>query len=241
MERSPEAPFGDEQLNSILDGVAPGDVVDQLARDPDAAARYQAWQHWNEHMQQQLLRWDCSSSQQLAEYHWGDVDRTTAHVIARHLETCVLCSSEIETLRVFLATDAPQSAPQRPPTAVRPAAPRLRELIATIVPRLPALAVRGAHSAPLVAEAGEVTLVLDMQPESDGNLAVLGQVAAPDPDRWTGALVEVRQNNVVRAVAEADDIGSFRCASVPPGLSKLRITARDGTSVVLSVDLGNKE
>jgi hypothetical protein len=192
-------------------------------------------------MQQQLGRWDCPSSQQLAHYHWGDVDHATARTIARHLESCVRCSEEIETLRVFLATDTASSVSHPSPAPSRLAPSRLRDLIGTVVPRMPALAVRGDHGAPIMAEAGDVTLVLDVQSTNNGNVAVLGQVAAPDPDRWTGALVEVRQNNVVRAVAEADDIGSFRCASVPPGPSELRVTAPDGTSVVLSVELGNKK
>jgi hypothetical protein len=241
MERSPPNPLSDEQVNAMLDGVAPREIVDQFALDPDAAARLETWQRWNERMQQQLGRWDCPSSQQIAAYHWGDVDRATARTIARHLESCVRCSEEIETLRVFLATDTTSSVPQRAPTHAHSPLPRLRELIGTVVPRVPALAVRGGHGAPIMAEAGDVTLVLDVQSTNDGNVAVLGQVAAPEPDRWTGALVEVRQNSVVRAVAEADDIGSFRCASVPPGPSELRVTAPDGTSVVLSVDLGNKE
>lgn len=237
MERTPHTP-NDEQLSQIVDGVAPGNVGD-VALDASAQARLQAWQQWNDQMQHQLLRWDCPPSQQLADYHWGDVNQATARTIARHLEVCALCSDEIETLRVFLATDAAQPAP---PTVSPPSPsfrPRLREFVAAIVPRVPALAVRGDQHGPLVAEAGEITLVLDVQNGNDGNVAVLGQVAAPDPDRWTGALVEIRQNNVVRAVAETDDIGSFRCASVPQGASELRITAPDGVSVVLSVELGN--
>jgi hypothetical protein len=118
---------------------------------------------------------------------------------------------------------------------------RLRERIATLLPRTPTLAVRGEQRAPLLAQAGDVLLVLDVESSGD-QLVVHGQVAADDPDRWTGALVEVRHQGVVRGVAEVDDVASFRCGPLPAGMSELRITALDGTSVVLpDVVLGNKE
>jgi hypothetical protein len=222
----------------MLDGVAPERVVGQVAHDPAAAARLHAWQRWNEQMQAQLQRWDCPPPQQLADYHWGITDRQTAQIIAQHLSSCVRCSSEIESLRMFL--DADESQPVAPTTMPRPALPRvrLRERLATLLPRTPALAVRGENRAPLLAQAGDVLLVLDVEPSGD-QCMVHGQVAADDLDRWIGALVEVRHDGVVRGVAEVDDVAGFRCGPLPAGISELRITAPDGTSVMLpDVDLG---
>jgi hypothetical protein len=239
MEQSPGPALGDEQLSEMLDGVAPERVVKQVAHDPAAAARLHAWQRWNEQMQAQLQRWDCPPPQHLADYHWGIADRHAAQIIAQHLPTCVRCSSEIESLRTFLDADEPQpSAPRTSPPSLSPGV-RLRERIASLLPRTPTLAVRGEHRAPLLAQAGDVLLVLDVEPTSD-QFVVHGQVAADDLDRWTGALVEVRQDGVVRGVAEVDDVASFRCGPLAAGVSELRITAPDGTSVVLQdVDLGN--
>lgn len=241
MEQPPGPALNDEQLSEMLDGVAPERVVGQVAHDPDAAARLHAWQRWNEQMQAQLQRWDCPPPQQLADYHWGIADRQTALVIAQHLPTCVRCSDEIESLRVFFNADEAQ--PVAPPTTPRSSSPRvrLRDRVATLLPRTPALAVRGEARAPLVAQAGDVLLVLDVEPSGD-QWVVHGQVAADDLDRWTSALVEVRHGGIVRGVAEVDDVAGFHCGPLPAGTSELRITAPDGTSVVLpDVDLGNRE
>ena len=239
MEQPPGPALGDEQLSEILDGVAPERVIGQVAHDPDAAARLHAWQRWNEQMQAQLQRWDCPPPQQLADYHWGIADRQTAQIIAQHLPTCVRCTDEIAALRTFLDADDPQPI-ARSTTPLSPAPRvRLRERFATLLPRTPTLAVRGEHRAPLLAQAGDVLLVLDVEP-SDDQFVMHGQVAADDLDRWTGALVEVRHHGVVRGVAEVDDVASFRCGPLPAGISELRITAPDSTSVVLQdVDLGN--
>lgn len=239
MEQSPGPALGDEQLSEMLDGVAPERIVGQVAHDPEAAARLRAWQRWNEQMQAQLQRWDCPPPQHLADYHWGIADRESAQIIAQHLPTCVRCSSEIESLRTFLNADEPQpSVPSISPASSAPRV-RLRERLATLLPHTPTLAVRGEHRAPLLAQAGDVLLVLDVEPIGD-RFVVHGQVAADDPDRWTGALVEIRQNGVVRGVAEVDDVASFRCGPLPAGISELRVTVPGGTSVVLQdVDLPN--
>lgn len=241
MEQPSGPALNDEQLSEMLDGVAPEHVVGQVAHDPDAAARLHAWQRWNEQMQAQLQRWDCPPPQQLADYHWGIAARQTSQSIAQHLPTCVRCTDEIESLRTFLDTGELQLV--TPSTTPASPAPRMRfrERIATLLPRTPGLAVRGENHAPLVAQAGDVLLVLDVEPSGD-QWMVQGQVAADDLDRWIGALVEVRHHGNVRGVADVDDVAGFRCGPLPAGMNELRITAPDGTSVVLpDVDVGNRE
>jgi anti-sigma factor RsiW len=233
-------PLSDEQISAIIDGVADPIVLDHLALCPACARRVQTWQRWEQQLQAHLHRWDCPPSQQLADYHWGITDRPTSQTITRHLESCIHCTAELETLREFLNADMPRAVSTPAPVATPPTRSRWRELVAVLLPQSPALAVRGNGTAraPLVAEADDVTIVLDVHMAEAGNVALLGQVAADDPDRWAGALVEVRQAGTLRATGEVDDLASFRCAPLPAGTSELRITAPDGTSIVLpEVDL----
>src|SRR3712207_1361752 len=92
----------DEQLSFILDDIADPDLLEEVHGSPEAAARLAAWQQWEAQIAAPLHRWDCPPAQQLADYHWGFVDRSAAQIIARHLETCVRCTEEIATLRMFL-------------------------------------------------------------------------------------------------------------------------------------------
>jgi hypothetical protein len=207
--------------------------MEHLAQCSACASRFHTLQRFEQQLEAQLARWDCPSPQAIADYHWGLADRSTSQIITDHLESCVRCTEELETLRVFLDADVVQTPPSTSPVIVRPAGSRLRELIAVLLPSSPMLAVRGDGRAPLVAEADDMTIVLDVQPTEVGKVALLGQVATADPDRWMGALVEIRQAGSVRAVAEVDDVASFQCEVASAGRSELRITAPDGASIVL--------
>lgn len=225
--------LNDEQLSAFIDGVADHDVAKHLATCPACATRLEDLQRFEQHLSAQLSRWDCPTSQQLANYHWGLTSRSASQAITRHLESCVRCSEEIETLRVFLNETVPQQASSPTPVSERPVRFRFREFIATLLPRPQALAVRGDGHAPMVAEVGDTTIVLDVQSIDAGKVSLLGQLATDDPDRWTGALVEVRQAGALRATAEVDDVASFQCTALPAAMSDLRITAPDGISIVL--------
>ena len=241
MECQSGTSLSDEQLSAVIDGVAAEGVVEHLAACPACAARLEALQRVEQQLTVQLARWDCPTPQQLADYHWGLTGRTESQIITRHLESCVRCPEEIETLRVFLNEEVPQQMPSTTSVATRPVRSRFRELVAVLLPRSPALAVRGEARAPMVAEVGDTTIVLDVQSADAGKVALIGQLATDDPDRWTGALVEVRQEGMVQATAEVDDVASFQCAALPAAMSDLRITAPDGISIVLLVvELSNE-
>jgi hypothetical protein len=100
-------------------------------------------------------------------------------------------------------------------------------------PAVPAL--RGESRRPLTFEANGVVILLDTQPASAGKVNVLGQVAADEQDRWTGALVELRSGDQPQFSTEIDDLGAFHFEGVTLGEKELRIISQDRTLVIVSI------
>jgi hypothetical protein len=233
-------PLTPDHLSAALDGRADAAVTKHLARCPHCSERLEAARALEQRLGGQLHRWDCPTPQRLADYQLGLHDETTAALRA-HVTGCARCQADLAELQAFLA-DEPQAAPAtatpRPAPARRPA---WQELIAQLLPRTPALALRGEREGPLVAQAGEITLVLDVQPAGDRGLALVGQLAAPDQDQWTGALAQVLTEGRVTQTAIVDDVGEFRFASLPSTTLELRLTPPVGPAIVLAaLDLGGK-
>jgi hypothetical protein len=80
-------------------------------------------------------------------------------------------------------------------------------------------------------EADGLVITLDIQPGPNEQVSILGQVAAEDQDRWTGAVVKVQQADTPPRTATLDDLGAFRFAKIDPGSVQLTITSSDGTVV----------
>jgi hypothetical protein len=60
-----------------------------------------------------------------------------------------------------------------------------------------------------------------------------GQGAADDQERWTGALITLRQANELKATAIVDDLGGFSVSSLPSAITDIRLTPQAGQPVVL--------
>jgi len=234
-------PITEEQISIALDGAADLTIQQHLSECPSCAGRVVEARGFEETLRTQLYRWDCPPPQQLGDYHLGSVARSAELRIRRHLEQCASCTAEVEQLRVFLGSDdlAAPTVPAVPAqTSSRAFRQRVRELVARVTPSTPAFALRGAATGPIVAEAGNTTIVIDVQAARPGNVTLMGQIVTEDQQQWTGALLELRQGGRLLATATIDDLGSFSSESLPTGQTELRFTAVNGQTVVLpAVDL----
>ena len=180
-------PLSPDQLSAALDGAAEPAVRDHLTQCAFCTGRLQGARLAEQKLRRQLFRWDCPTPQQLGDYQQELLAQADAADIAAHIEQCALCARELHDLEAFLAT------PPRLQPAPRPQQQRrsvgLGELVAQLLPRTLAPALRGESRAPITAQAGGLTVLLDVQPAAGGQLIVEGQVAAEDQDGWTGALV----------------------------------------------------
>ncbi|MDP9314357.1 MAG: hypothetical protein M3R24_26335 [Chloroflexota bacterium] len=182
----------------------------------------------------------CPPSQELGDYHLGLLRQSDERRIGRHIEGCPRCSAELAELRRFLDNESGRdevAAPVTPPPAPYdrdvPTGFRFRELILRLGAGRPTPAVRGAGPSLITAGGADVLLVLEAQTVGQGQVQVDGQLSAQDLDAWTEALVEVRQQGVVRGIGTVSDLGAFRVGPFPAGPTTVRITAASGYSVVL--------
>jgi hypothetical protein len=215
----------------FVEGEADAAVVAHIGECQYCREKARGWTRLQNRLRKQSYRVTCPTSMQLGEYHLGYLPAPDLLVVSQHLRECILCSREIATLEHFLTSLAP--APSLMGTA--------KVLIARLVgassengfgPLAPAL--RGKTKGPLTFEADGIVIVLDIQPADKGGSNILGQVATDDQERWTGALVEVRQGNELQSSAVVDDLGAFRCEGIQGGEQELRIVPTGGSPVVVT-------
>jgi anti-sigma factor RsiW len=232
MDCSDPPPLTDDQLSAALDAVEDDAVRRHLAGCKYCATRLAEARQIEARLAGTLRRWDCPPADALRDYHFGLLPAAQVSPIVAHLEHCPACTAELNELVAFLA---PETA--APPIAEPPLARawgRLRELVATLAPRYPTPALRGTSSQPLVATVEDVAILLDFTPETAGALTLIGQfIDSVEPERWAGALAEVRQGGALVATAALDEDGGFSCTGLAPGPAELRVTNAEGVSVVL--------
>lgn len=210
----------EDQLSAILDDAPAPELRRHLERCPACAARLMSARRIESALRSSLLHWDCPSAQQLTDYALG---RPAAAQVQQHLLACPVCAAEVADLRRSLP----------PALAPAPLRPALRPIVARFLAVGPAVAVRGRSAGPLLAEAGPVTVVLELRPAGQGEATLLGQVLADAQAAWAGAVVEVRQASAVRAVTVLDEQGGFRCALAAGEPAQIMITPEDEAPVLI--------
>ena len=97
-------------------------------------------------------------------------------------------------------------------------------------------ALRGERKGPIILEAEGVVITLDVEAGSDGQVSILGQVAADEQEQWTNASVELQQADIPLQTTSLDDLGAFRFEAVRPGATRIMITSTEGV-VIQSPDI----
>ena len=215
----------DAQIISYVEGEADHETVTHIKECPYCAERASQWARLQNRLRASLYRTECPSSMELGEYHLGYLPDSQELVVAQHVRQCPQCRREIAELGVFLAE--PDVQPDLLETA--------RVLFARLVGgsgSAPALgALRGASKGPLVFEADGVVITLDIQAGPNGQVSILGQVAADDQDQWTGAKVRLQQVEMPDLTADVDDLGAFNFHSLAPRSIQLELTSSGGVKV----------
>ncbi|NDJ77119.1 MAG: hypothetical protein GYB65_12765 [Chloroflexi bacterium] len=175
-------------------------------------------------------------------YHLNLGPAETVDAVEHHLEQCPHCRTELEVLSDYLDLEPTPSPPE--PQALKPRT-RLGDLLAVFVsqPLQPALRGGSQMARPVLAstsgdmlmfEATGITVFLELQAEDEGPQLKGQLVAEPEQQAgWSGALVDVWQDDQLQIVATVDDMGVFSCYPLQPGEIDLRIKAADGSVVVI--------
>jgi hypothetical protein len=225
-------PLTPEALSAALDGAADAGVYEHLARCPECAMRLEEARRFESRLAGALHRWDCPPPHTLSEYQLGRLAVESATAVARHAEVCPACSVELADLRAFMAADA-RPAPKETRAARPSLGERLGGLARQLLPQAPALALRGeAAGGPQTATSGDVVVVVEAQRATPDEVVLLGQLAAPEQDEWTGGLVQLWREGALEQTALLDDAGGFRLEALPPGKVDLQFTTESGNNLV---------
>ena len=216
------------EIAMYVDGEADEAVIAHIRQCPFCSERARQWTLLQNSLTNQSYRVDCPTPMELGNFHLGYLPDPQELVIARHLQDCLLCRREVAILEDFLTDLGPETSLLG---AVKVLIARLISGQGDFAPAAGAL--RGGGKEPLTFKANGILIVLDIQSTTEGKASIFGQVAADNQDQWTGALVELRQDDQLQASTEVDDLGTFQYASVIPGRHELRIWPQAGPVVIV--------
>ncbi len=224
------APLTDEQIEALLDGYTDPALTDHIANCASCAERFTQAETFETALKKRLYRWDCPSSDTLADYDMNLLTASEHHRVTKHLETCPYCQSEIQDLRTFLNDE-------RQPQAYATSAttnPKTRyESIAHINRQAPSTALRGKISGPIMAQTDSgITLFLEIQSEAT-QTALVGQIVAEYQQDWEGALVKVFQDGQMQGAGKVSDMGDFRCKLADTTPITLEISAENKQTIIV--------
>jgi hypothetical protein len=227
----------DRQLLAYLDDhEANQETALHLKDCPYCNKRTEALMRLQNRLATRLHRLTCPSPMELGEYYLRTMPDAQKLIIAQHLRECRHCEEEFAQLTIFLSDLSPDT-DKSFPGQVKVIIARLIGGQADTSPQgipssTPAFtALRGEGKGPLIFEADDIVISLDVQPSSKRQVSILGQVAADDQDQWTGALVELQQVDAPPLTASLDDLGAFRLEAVRPGFIQIKITSPAGIEV----------
>lgn len=183
--------------------------------------------HMDDSFKAALYRITCPDSATLGNFHLGLLSDEAAAPIVDHLAICPHCTQEIAQLEAFLA----ETAVSLQPTT----AERIKVWIAKQLPTggsargglgTPAFAMRGGDTGPLMYEAGDAQLTLEVQddPEHPGRKSILGLVLGIET-----ADVEVKllRGEMVETAVTLDPGGNFTFTNLAVGSYQLIVSGPD--------------
>jgi len=183
--------------------------------------------HIEQALTAQLYRITCPSSEELGEYHLHMLPAEQTTAVAQHLRTCPHCTRELAELETYLRDLAPELTYTLRERIQIWIAQRLPSGLSGEPGFVPALALRGEVEEPLMYEAGEYQLNLEIQddPAKPGHRAILGLVVGVEELAFQAQLW---QNGRRLQETTVDELGNFVFAGVQPGTYDLilsRLTA----------------
>jgi hypothetical protein len=183
--------------------------------------------HIDDSLKAALYRITCPDSARLGNFHLGLLPEDAAAQIADHVAICPHCVREIKQLEAFLAETAVSL---QPSTAERikvwiakrlPGGGQTRNMLGT-----PAFAMRGGDTGPLMYEAGDAQLSLEVQddPEHPGRKSILGLVLGIETE---AVAVRLIQGEAVVTAVTLDELGNFTFTGLKPGTYELTLSGQD--------------
>lgn len=224
----------DAALLSYLDGEADPEVVQHLDRCPACRQRADELFNYVDLLTARLFRATCPPSLELGEYHMGLLPAADAGRVRAHVDECPHCTADLAVIADYMAQ--PDLAPAL--DLLGPIKERAQVLVARLVSGgralgalgtpgpvfAPALAgVRGGEAGPLIFEAEEIQIAIELQagPQPTSQVSLLGLIQGPDD--FSGAPVRVWRDDDLIAAESVDEVGNFVIDGLESGQYALTI------------------
>jgi hypothetical protein len=180
-------------------------------------------------MTAQLYRITCPTPTELGEYHLGVLPSEDAEAVTQHLAECPHCRREVAQLKDYLAELEPSPGLD----LLDQVLDRVRVLVARLVSGgplgAPALApafagVRGGAQEPLIYQAEEVQVMLDIQADADrpDQRTLLGLVIGLDRPQGFAAHLWTAEEHL--ATVPVDELGNFVLSNLIRGRYELMLS-----------------
>jgi hypothetical protein len=232
--------LSDSQLLTYLDGEAGPEIQGHLARCAACQQRADRLGQLQESLRSRLFRQLCPESSELGELQLGLLPQGRVQAVEEHLTACPHCTRELAALSGYLAELAP--------TLERSLVEQVVEKVKVLVARLVqggqtgmafapvAAGIRGGDSGPLIYEAGDVQIVLDLQDDSGGpdQRTLLGLLTGMAPDDVRAHLY--REGQLV-TTTEVDDLGNFVLSDLDPASYELIVSGPDLEVHIQTLDI----
>lgn len=226
----------EDELSELIDGESDQRVRDHVKRCPYCAERLARAQQVEAGLSTTLLRKDCPSSFELAQYVQDMFDSADDKApIEDHLETCRFCRQDLEDWQAFIdeedATMMGQTEAQADNIIPMPVQPGGRiVLFPEIIPGAQR-ALRGdTRVKRVIANADTTTIRLSFEAQPDDSLKLSIQLASQEVD-WRGGMVTVQQHEQTVAVCRINDYLIGACELPEVAAISLRFVAADETLI----------
>jgi len=211
----------DKKLWTFVDGEADDDTKYHLERCEYCTSKAQELVRQRDNVGLRVFRVYCPPSLELGEYYLHFLPPNQSLVVAQHVRGCKHCQQELARLNDFFRATAVETSDG----LLNQVKILTAKMISDIAP-----ALRGERKGPIIVEVEGIVITLDVQPATDGQVSILGQVAAESQDDWTDAQVEMKYEGTAPQTTTVDDLGSFKFETIP-GTIQITIKSTQGIIV----------
>ncbi|MBV7335313.1 hypothetical protein KFU94_45150 [Chloroflexi bacterium TSY] len=200
-----------EQLLAYLDNDVAPEVIERIEMSPQCLEEVRKLARLHNRITQRLYRVLCPSAQELSEYHLGLTPNDQSKTIKQHLQECVHCASELETLQEYLDDLQAEFFPKPKPLG-KQILNNGRVIVAELMDRLsspeplPAFALLGdddEDGGPLIYQAGDIQVSIQVEEDEElpNHFALIGSIIGIEPD---GLVVRIWSNEEPEEVTRVD-------------------------------------
>jgi hypothetical protein len=231
--------LGDDQLLLYLDDNADPGIHDHISTCSYCRAQAAALANFQARLTAGLYRKACPSPQELGDYQLNLIAADRRLIVQQHLQECPHCTGELHVLGVNLS-EQPSSTPDSPLKRIKILIARLSDGLEESkrgISPMPIFAgLRGESGGPerYIAEDIEITIEVQLDPESPANRALLGLILGESKSPNTATLSIGAE---IVASEPVDSFGNFMFTNLHPGTYDLLIQGHDSEIHIPTLDV----